>query len=274
MIPDHLTITILGSGTSTGVPVIGCDCPVCTSPLPENSRTRCSALISFGSHNILIDTSTDLRQQALREGLRRIDAVLFTHTHADHIHGIDDLRTFTPPNGKAIPIFGPPRTMASIRNRFSYIFEPPAEPGYRPSLETFAVAETFCLFGLNVEPLPLHHGKDWACGYRIADFAYLTDCSGIPPHTLDRLSNLELLVIDALRFKPHHTHFNIDQALDIVQQLAPKRTLLTHLSHDVDHFRHGADLPPTTEFAFDGQTIYLPFGPTALERLESIAESV
>ncbi len=274
MSPDHFTVTILGSGTSTGVPVIGCDCPVCTSPLAENQRTRCSALVSYGDCNILIDASTDLRQQALRHKLRRIDAVLFTHTHADHVHGIDDLRTFNPPNHKAIPIFGFPKTMESIQRKFNYIFEPPPEPGYRPCLATYSVTSGFCLFGLNVEPLPLLHGKDIACGYRIADMAYLTDCSEIPDQSLARLCNLDLLIIDALRFRPHNTHFNIEQALGIVDLLKPKRTLLTHLSHDVDHFRHGADLPQDTEFAFDGQTISLPVRVALAETLESVVQSV
>ncbi len=257
MSPERLTVTILGAGTSTGVPVPGCSCAVCTSGLPENSRTRCSALLSFAGRNILIDASTDLRQQALREGITRIDAVLFTHTHADHVHGIDDLRPFNRRGEPAIAVYGSAETIATLRRRFSYIFDAGAEPGYRPRLETREASAPFRLFGLPIEPLPLRHGSGQCLGYRIGPFAYLADCSAIPKSSWDLLGGLEALVIDALRFRPHATHFTIAQALKVAEALAPKRTLLTHLSHDVDYPRHAPDLPPGVELARDGQSLSL-----------------
>jgi phosphoribosyl 1,2-cyclic phosphate phosphodiesterase len=250
-----MTVTILGSGTSTGVPVPGCSCSVCTSEDPQNARTRCSVLLSSGGKNILIDTATDLRQQVLREKVSHIDAVLYTHTHADHIHGIDDLRSFNMVSGQAIPIFGSPETLAVIRRNFGYIFDDELEPGYRPRLETREIDGPFDLFGLRVEPLNLQHGSGFSLGYRVGSFAYLVDCNAIPVETLPRLRNIETLVIDALRFRPHTTHFNIAQALEVADRLGARRTFLTHLSHDVDHARDAALLPPGVELAYDGQRI-------------------
>ncbi len=250
-----LLLTILGSGTSTGVPVVGCSCAVCTSGTPRNIRTRCSALLTYGGRNILIDTATDLRTQMLREKVSRIDAVLFTHTHADHLHGIDDLRPFSAFSGKAIPVFGSARTITAIRRNFGYIFDDEPEPGYRPRLITRTVSGPFDLFGLPIEPLPLVHGRGESLGFRVGALAYLTDCNAIPEKTERRLRNLDVLIIDALRFRPHTTHFNIRQALDVAARLEPRRTVLTHLGHDVDHHRHGAELPAGAELAFDGQRI-------------------
>lgn len=250
-----LTVTILGSGTSTGVPVPGCSCAVCTSDDPQNVRTRCSVLLSSGGKNILIDTATDLRQQVLREKIAHIDAVFFTHTHADHIHGIDDLRAFNMVSGQAIPIFGSAATLAVIRQNFGYIFDPELEPGYRPRLEIRQIDGPFELFGMSIVPLPLQHGSGTSLGYRIGSFAYLVDCSAIPEESLSRLQNIETLVIDALRFRPHTSHFNIEQALDVARRLSVRQTFLTHLSHDVDHATHAAQLPPGVAFAYDGQRI-------------------
>lgn len=250
-----LTVTILGSGTSTGVPVPGCSCSVCVSDDPQNVRTRCSVLLTCGDRNILIDTATDLRQQVLREKIDHVDAVLYTHTHADHIHGIDDLRSFNIASGRPIPIFGSPETLAVIRRNFGYIFDEELEPGYRPRLEARAIEGPFDLFGLSVEPLPLRHGSGVSLGYRIGAFAYLVDCNAIPAETLPRLRSIETLVIDALRFRPHTTHFNIAQALEVAGRIKARRTFLTHLSHDVDHARHAPLLPSGVELAYDGQRI-------------------
>lgn len=253
----ELEVTILGSGTSTGVPVIGCDCPVCSSGLAQNQRTRCSALLSWEGRQILIDTATDLRQQALREKLTRVDAVLYTHTHADHLHGIDDLRTFNPRDGGSIPIYGSAATLAAIGRNFHYIFSAGLDPGYRPRLEPREIAGPFELFGLPIEPIPLRHGQGETLGFRIGPFAYLTDVSAIPPASELRLQGLELLVLDGLRFSPHNTHFNVPQALAVAKRLRVPRTVLTHLSHEIDHLRHGAELPPGVEFAYDGQRLGL-----------------
>lgn len=241
----------------------GCRCAVCTSELPQNSRTRCSILVACGGRNVLIDTATDLRQQALREKIERIDAVLYTHTHADHLHGIDDLRPFNLMARAPIPIFGSAETIGFIRRSFAYIFDEALDPGYRPQLTTFAIGGPFTLFGLPVEPIPLRHGRGNALGYRLGDLAYLTDCSAIPASSEERLHGLDVLILDALRFTPHSTHFNIPQALEVVARLKPRRTLLTHLSHEVDHGRHSAGLPPGVEFAYDGQRLSLPAGDEA-----------
>lgn len=252
------SVTILGSGTSTGVPVPGCVCSVCTSDDPRNVRTRCSALLSFGERRILIDTATDLRQQALREGLSRIDAVLYTHSHADHIHGIDDLRVFNPASGETIPVYAASEVITLIHRNFAYIFSEEPEAGYLPRLETRVVEGPFTLFGLPVQPVELQHGPGRCLGYRFGSFAYLTDCNGLPAASEEALQDLDILVIDGLRFRPHTTHFNIPQAVAAAQRLGARRTLLTHLSHDIDHARDGAVLPSGVELAYDGQSFTVP----------------
>jgi len=252
-----LEFTVLGSGTSTGVPVIGCRCAVCSSALPQNRRTRCSSLLRWGGRTVLIDTATDFRQQALREGVGQVDAVLFTHTHADHVHGIDDLRTFTF-RGETLPVYASAPALATIRRVFSYIFVDDSEPGYRPRLSLHTVTGPFELFGREVVPVPLIHGHGEAFGYRIGTLAYLTDCSAIPEESLPLLSGLEVLVIDALRFTTHASHLNIAGAVAVAQRIGARRTLLTHLSHEVDHFRHSAGLPAGIEFAYDGQQLSVP----------------
>jgi phosphoribosyl 1,2-cyclic phosphate phosphodiesterase len=258
MSEGSLTLTILGSGTSTGVPVLGCRCAVCRSDHPENRRTRCSALLSWHGRNVLIDTATDFRQQALREGIERIDAVLFSHTHADHVHGIDDLRTFALKRG-AIPVYGSAAAMATIQRVFAYIFTDEMEPGFRPRLTLHTVAAAFELFGQKVTPVPLFHGTGESYGYRVGGLAYLTDCSSIPAASLPLLEGLDVLVIDALRFTAHASHLNVAGAVAVARQIGARRTLLTHLSHEVDHFRHAAELPEGMEFAYDGQCLTMPF---------------
>ena len=255
MIPrETLKITVLGSGTSTGIPVVGCRCPVCLSAHPCNCRTRCSALLSFGKYNILIDTSTDLRQQALREDIRHIDAVFFTHCHADHLHGIDDLRSFNLHSGKPIPIYGNEQTMARIRNSFSYIFDDSESSGYIPRLTLHPLSDPVYVFGLEIIPVPLVHGRIETFGYRCGPLAYLTDCNEIPKSSLQLLENLELLILDGLRFTPHRTHFNVPQAIEAARAIGARQTLLTHLSHEVDHPVHDPQLPEGINFAYDGQS--------------------
>ncbi|MBD1400668.1 MBL fold metallo-hydrolase [Pelobacter sp. M08fum] len=248
-----MNIVLLGTGTSTGIPVVGCRCRVCCSADPHNQRTRCSALLSCGGHNLLIDTATDLRQQALREDIQHIDAVLYTHCHADHVHGIDDLRGFNVPGGNPIPLYADPQTLISLRRNFKYIFDPCQPPGYVPKLTLHPLAGPMDLFGLEIIPIPLRHGAQPATGYRCGPFAYLTDCNRIPDSSLALLKGLELLVLDGLRFKPHPTHFNIPAAVAIAQSIGAKQTLLTHLSHDVDHAGVDADLPDGINLAYDGQ---------------------
>jgi len=248
-----LDVTLLGTGTSTGVPVPGCACDVCRSPLPENRRTRCSLLLRSGDSTILIDTATDLRQQALREGIERIDAVLYTHTHADHIHGIDDLRPFNHRGEGPIPVFASGDAVAAMQENFRYLFAPPQPHVYRPRLAVWTIGGPFSLCGLPIVPIPLQHGDGQATGYRIGPLAYLTDCSGIEPASLALLDGLELLILDALRFRPHHAHLHVAAAVALAGKIGARQTLLTHLSHEVDYARHNAGLPEGIRFACDGQ---------------------
>lgn len=252
-----MNIVLLGTGTSTGIPMLGCTCEVCHSTDPRDRRTRCSALISWGDRNILIDTSTDLHQQALRQGLGHVDGVLYTHAHADHVHGIDDLRAFNMVAKDSIPIYGSPATMALIQQNFQYIFSPEPGVGFRPRLDPWEVRGPFSLFGLPVEPILLQHGPGEANGYRIGPFAYLTDCNGVPELSQQRLQGLEVLVLDGLRFRSHPSHFCIAEAIALAQQIGARHTYLTHLCHEVSHARDSVDLPPGIELAYDGQCFSL-----------------
>jgi phosphoribosyl 1,2-cyclic phosphate phosphodiesterase len=248
-----MKVTILGSGTSTGVPMVGCSCRVCSSDDPGDKRTRASLLIQHEGRNILVDASTDLRFQALREGIERVDAVLFSHSHADHVNGIDDLRGFHFLHREIIPCFGSRTTLDILLNGFSYIFHEYEGSGYTPILQPVEVSGPFEMFGLTIIPVALQHGRTQALGFRVGSFAYLTDCNGIPPSSLELLGGLDLLVIDGLRWNPHPFHFNIEEAIAVTTPLKPVRTILTHLSHDV-LFADGAALPPGYEFARDGMT--------------------
>jgi phosphoribosyl 1,2-cyclic phosphate phosphodiesterase len=248
-----MKVTILGSGTSTGVPMVGCNCRVCSSEDPRDKRTRCSLLIQYEERNILIDASTDLRFQALREGIRRVDAVLFTHAHADHVNGIDDLRGFYFRHREIIPCFGSSGTLDTLLSGFRYIFQELENSGYKPLLKPIEADEPFELFGLSIIPVPLQHGRTQALGFRIGDFAYLTDCNNIPSSSRELLQGLEVLVVDGLRWDPHPCHFNIKEAIAATVGLKPVRTILTHLSHDV-LYTDGSSLPSGYEFACDGMT--------------------
>ena len=249
-----MKITILGCGTSTGVPMLGCRCQVCSSEDPRDKRTRASIMVENSGKYILVDTSTDLRKQAIREGIPHIDAVLFTHAHADHIHGIDDLRGFHFLHRRIMPSYGSPETMATIAVTFPYIFNELKDAEYSPLLEPFRVTDRFDLFGCTVTPIPLLHGTMSATGYRFNDTAYLTDCSDIPEASMAQLAGLDTLIIDALRYSPHPNHFNIEGALQVVTELRPQRTILTHLTHEVP-YRNGVNLPAGVEFAYDGMIL-------------------
>lgn len=253
----RLIVKILGSGTSSGVPMIGCQCPVCTSSDPRNKRTRASAAIELERGTILIDTATDLRAQALRWGLERVDAVLYTHAHADHLHGIDDLRLYNLRQLKPIPCFTNADTACRLRAYFDYIFDPAGAESFRPTLELEVVEAPFSLLGETVIPVPLLHGEMPVLGFRLRRFAYLTDVSAIPDRSWRLLEGLDLLVLDALRPRPHPTHFGLDQALEVVDRLRPRRTLLTHLSHQFDHETTNEKLPIGVELAYDGMIVEL-----------------
>ncbi len=252
-----MKITFLGCGTSTGVPVIGCRCDVCTSNDPRHKRLRTSILIQDRSKNILIDTSTDLRQQALRHNVNHLNAVLFTHPHADHIHGIDELRSFNHLQGKAIPCYGSKETIKRIKDIFKYIFTECEQEGWKPHIETHIIKDRFQLFHLTIHPLEVLHGRMKVLSFRIGKMAYVTDCSHIPEESFDALKGLDLLILDALRHKPHATHYNIDKAVEVAQELSPERTIFTHLSHNLDYRETNESLPPGIELAFDGMVIDL-----------------
>lgn len=246
-----MKITILGCGTSTGVPMVGCDCPVCVSDDPRDTRTRASLLMRYNERTVLIDTSTDLREQALRHHLRRIDAVLFTHAHADHVNGIDDLRGFHFLHKEVIPCFASRTTLETLQCGFSYIFNEHDGSGYTPLMAANEVCVPFELFGEIIIPIPLQHGKTSALGYRIGNFAYLTDCSAIPESSLELLQGVELLVIDGLRWDEHPCHFNIAGAIAAAHQVQASRTVLTHLTHSIA-YREASKLPHGFELAYDG----------------------
>lgn len=251
-----MKITILGSGTSTGIPMVGCRCRVCKSADPKNKRTRASLLVENNGCFILVDTSTDFRTQAIRESIPKIDAVLFTHAHADHIHGIDDLRGFHFITKAIIPCYASTETLANINRKFSYIFTGRSEYGYHQLLEPHAAEAAFPLFGLTITPIPLMHGNMPATGFRFNNFAYLTDCSSIPEESMKLLEGIDTLVIDALRHTPHPHHFNIEGAAKMSQKIGARRTFLTHLTHEVSH-QEESRLPEGIFFAFDGMSLQL-----------------
>lgn len=258
---------MLGSGTSHGVPAIGCDCAVCHSTDPRDRRTRTSIAIELRSDtgrpgiagavsSILIDTSTDLRAQALASGLRRIDAVLFTHSHADHVLGLDEMRRYNAMQQSAIGCYGNEDTLADVRRMFAYIFSPPRQLGGGiPQLQLFRVAGPFTMGGVEIVPVPLFHGRMPVLGYRLGAFAYLTDCNRIPDESWPLLDGVRTVIIDALRDRPHPTHFSVEQALDAIARIAPERAYLTHICHDLPHAATCARLPAGVELAYDGLVV-------------------
>lgn len=253
-----MKITVLGSGTSSGVPVVGCDCKVCTSKNPKNNRLRSSCLVETDGKTILIDTTPDLRMQALRHGIRRVDAVLYTHTHADHIHGIDELRVYNILQNQPIPVFGHRTAMDHLTNAFAYIFRPSSiYPSFIPRLMPHVVEGKFDCLGVPVQMIPCRHGPHTTNNYRIGDFAWLTDTNGIPDTSIELLRGLKVLCLDGLRIKPHATHFNLQQALEAARLIGAQRTYLIHLTHDYDHDLFNPTLPSDVELSYDGLVITL-----------------
>jgi len=249
-----MKLTFLGTGTSTGVPSIGCECETCSSTDPRDKRLRVSIIIEHCGQTVLVDTSADFRQQALRFGLKWLDAVLITHCHADHIFGLDDIRPLNFRHG-ALGVYANDRAWSDIRRIFNYIFEPTYFGGGLPQVLAHTVVSggQFCLGpDLIVTPLEVIHGRLPVMAYRFNDFAYATDLSEIPPATMDGLRNLDVLVIDCLRFKEHPTHLWLEKSLDYVGQLRPRRAYFTHIAHDVKHERDSARLPKGVEWAYDG----------------------
>ena len=248
---------MLGSGTSSGVPVIGCDCAVCRSSDPRNRRTRAGILLELGRGNVVIDTSPDFREQALRVDLRRVDAVLYTHQHADHVFGLDDLRIFNFLQRSSIPCFGPAATMERLRQIFAYVFDDSPEGGGKPKLEFRAVRSPFEVLGETVVPVPVLHGEMEVFGYRLGGFACVTDVSFIPDSSFALLEGLELLVLSALRYRRHPTHFSFEVAIEAARRIGARRTLFTHIAHDVDHGKAEGELPAGIEIGHDGLVVEL-----------------
>jgi phosphoribosyl 1,2-cyclic phosphate phosphodiesterase len=246
------TLTVLGSGTSMGVPTIGCPCAVCMSPDPRDRRTRPSITVEYGNHRILIDSSPDFREQAIREGIRRLDAVLYTHAHADHILGLDDLRPLTFHAQGKIPLYAQPSAMGRIREMFSYIFAGDYKYGGIAQVELNPLNGPLELYGVCFEPIAIMHGDSEICGFRFGSGAYVTDFSEIPERSLERLRGLDILILDALRHKPHPTHSTVANSLGLIERLQPRRAFFTHISHDLGHEVTNATLPPHVRLSYDG----------------------
>jgi phosphoribosyl 1,2-cyclic phosphate phosphodiesterase len=247
-------VTFLGTGTSHGVPMIGCDCGVCHSADARDKRTRPSIFLEMndGVH-VLVDTTPDLRTQALREGIRKCDAVLFTHSHADHLMGLDEVRRFNMLSRRPLPIYSDAMTRDDIRRTFRYIFESDAPKGGGvPDIRLWTIGGPFSLGRQDVTPVPVRHGTRTILGFRFGAFAYLTDCNGVPDASRAMLQGLDVLVLDALRHKPHPTHFTLAQAVEVAKQIGAKRTYFTHIAHDLGHEATCASLPETMALAHDG----------------------
>jgi phosphoribosyl 1,2-cyclic phosphate phosphodiesterase len=252
-----MILKFFGTGTSTGVPTLGCQCPVCQSADPHDKRTRPSILLEYDGRAVLFDTTPDFRTQALREGLTRLDAVVFTHAHADHIFGLDDTRTFYFRQQVPIPIYGNEACLATIRRTFTYIFEGYFPQGGVGKLDPHLIEGPFDLWGLRLTPVPVMHGELPILGFRFKNVAYVTDVSEIPPASRALLEGLDLLILDALRHKPHHTHFSLEQALAMVEILKPRRALFTHIAHELGHETTNAGLPSHVRLAYDGLKLEL-----------------
>ena len=249
----------LGTGTSVGVPAIGCGCEVCTSDDPHNYRTRCSVIFGLPEGNLLIDTPPDLRQQLVRERIGLVHAVAYTHSHADHLFGLDDLRLMQFYLGGPVPLYCEPVVEDRIRKAYDYAFgnADNLHTGAVPKLEIKPIdLKPFEVLGVTVQPLRLAHGpRCEVLGFRIGNVAYCTDTNSIPTASMDLLQDLDLLVLDCLRPEPHTTHFSLDEALEVAAELKPKRTLFTHMSHSFDHEATNTALPPGVELAYDGMLV-------------------
>jgi phosphoribosyl 1,2-cyclic phosphate phosphodiesterase len=251
-----VTITVLGSGTSMGVPTLGCDCGVCTSNDPRDARLRPSVMVRFDGRTVVIDTTPDFRQQALRAKIERVDAILFTHAHADHIMGLDDVRPFNFRQRNQIPIYAAPEAMATIQRCFEYIFDGHERQTNIPNLDPRVIdGAPLDLFGVEFTPVPVTHGPQTIYGFRFGAAAYLTDHNDIPGASLDLLRGLDVLFLDALRYKPHPTHSTVDRSVKTVEAVRPRRAFFTHICHDLRHERAESMLPAHIRLAYDGLEI-------------------
>ena len=240
-----------------GVPVVGCDCPICRSEDPNNKRLRSSITIEAGDRHILVDCSIDFRQQLLQWPMPRIDAVLLTHTHSDHVNGLDDLRAYNYLQKGPIPVLSTQYFLDDLHHRFAYCFSPLQKGGGVPELDLIPIepGRPFTIQGLDILPVEIMHGKLPILGFRLGRFAYLTDCSGIPAAAEERLQGLEVLIISALRYRPHPTHFNIEQSLEAARRLGARRVFFTHIADEMDHATANRELPDWARLLYDGQLI-------------------
>jgi phosphoribosyl 1,2-cyclic phosphate phosphodiesterase len=252
-----LRITFLGTGTSHGVPMIGCDCTTCRSTDSRDKRWRASIYIETDDGQaVLVDAGPDIREQSLAFDIRRVDAIVFTHGHADHIMGLDDIRRFNVIQQRPMACFGDEATLNDLRRTFFYVFDPNTPKGGGiPQLELFRIAGPFCIGRQEIIPVPIWHGKRRILGLRMGRFAYLTDCSEIPEESWSLLNGLDLLVLDALRETPHPTHFSLAEAIDVTARIAPRRACFTHMCHNLRHADTCAKLPPGMELAYDGLVV-------------------
>mgnify|MGYP000191622213 CR=1 FL=1 len=256
-----MKILFLGTGTSTGVPVIGCDCPVCKSENPKNNRLRTSIYLESDNIRILVDASPDLRQQALRYGVRRIDAVLFTHAHADHVFGFDDIRRFNTIQGTIIPAYGIPETIRDLKRIFDYVESGDEKKGsYRPRINFAEINGPFYLGNIEIVPIAVKH-QGPALGYLFEEnskkFGYFPDCLGMDEDAVEKLKNIDVMVIDALRYRPHATHMTVDESVILLKKIGAKKSFLIHMCHDLEHEELEAYLPDRIGVAYDGMILEL-----------------
>ena len=255
-----MNITFLGTGTSVGVPMIGCDCAVCTSSDPRDQRLRSSLLVESQGVYVLIDTAPDFRAQALRHRIPRIDAVLFTHWHADHILGFDDIRRYnTIQDSQTIPAYADAKTMENVRRVFSYVDSAPVKGFYRPLIDFITTDGPFQVGPLTIEPVPVQHGRDVISAYRLSDgdatCGYAPDCSALDSHAMDRLGGLDVMILDGLRHRPHPSHLTLMDCVTYLQRLAPAQGFVTHIAHDMGHAQTETGLPVGLRFAYDGLVV-------------------
>ncbi len=255
-------VTFLGTGTSHGVPMIGCDCPVCASADPRDKRLRTAIHVRTPATSLVVDTPPDFRSQCLREGIDRVDAVVYTHSHTDHTSGFDDLRRYSDLNGGTLPIHATPEVMQDLRVRFAFAFAPYASaPGYLHPV-AHEIVGPFCIGDIEITPVALPHGRSDTSGFVFSwggrkRLAYFTDCNAVPPVGMEAATGADLLVLDALRWRAHPTHLTVAQALEIAEKIGTPRTLFTHLCHDLGHVATEAELPPNVRLAYDGLRVAL-----------------
>jgi phosphoribosyl 1,2-cyclic phosphate phosphodiesterase len=250
-------VLFLGTGTSHGVPMIGCDCDVCRSADPRDRRFRPSIYVTLDDDvRVLVDATPDLRSQALAFGVRRVDALIVTHAHADHIMGLDEIRRFNALAGRPLPVHADARTLAALSRTFEYAFDPavPAGGGL-PRMNLVEIDGPFRIGAQRIVPVPIRHGRWEILGFRFGRFAYLTDCNGVPPASMALLADLDVLVLDALRRRPHPTHFTLVEAVGVAREIGARRTYFTHIAHDLGHEATSAALPPGVALAHDGLTV-------------------